>query len=77
MIQKYEEATVNTKLVLLYHLPVCQELKWCILPIDIFNISLHCLRVGFSCMDLHFIKKKFNHIKHIFNSSDKARGRTK
>jgi len=48
MIGKYEEAIVNTKLELLYHIPVCQELKWCILPIDIFNISMHCLRVGFS-----------------------------
>jgi hypothetical protein len=45
MIGKYEEAIVHTKLELLYHIPVCQELKWLILPIDMFNISLHCLRV--------------------------------
>jgi hypothetical protein len=77
MIGKYEEAIVDRKLELLYHIPVCEELKWCILPIDIFNISLHCLRVGFSCMDLHFIKKYFNYIMHIFNTSNKARGRTK
>lgn len=40
MIGKYEEAKVHTKLELLYHIPVCQKLKWRILPIDMFSTSL-------------------------------------
>jgi hypothetical protein len=40
MIGKYVEAIVHTKLELLYHIPVCQELKWRILPIDMFSTSL-------------------------------------